>query len=101
MQTMIKANDGDLFTVHAGDLSIDEPTITLELDGPAYGASGEFDSLTLSTRCARELARALLQSADLADLNARKLCGTKDFNFIAFNSTANRQPTRRPGPALS
>jgi hypothetical protein len=101
MQTMIKADDGDLITVHADDLSIEQLTIRLELDSPAYGTSGEFDSLTLSTKCARELARALLQSADLVELNARKLCGTKHFDFIAFNSTANRQPTHRSGQALS
>jgi len=100
MQTMIKADDGDLITVHADDLSIEQLTIRLELESPAYGPVGEFDSLTLSTKCARDLGRALIQSADLVELNARRHCGTKHFDFIAFNSTSHGS-ARRPGTALS
>jgi len=90
MQTMIKADDGDFITVHADDVSIEQLTIRLELESPAYGATGEFDSLTLSTQCARELARALLQSADLVELNARRLCSRQHYDFVAFNSTGVR-----------
>src|ERR1700676_2339316 len=86
MQTMIKADDGDLITVHADDLSIEQLTVRLELESPAYGVNGEFDQLTLSTRCARELGKALIQSADLVELNSRKLCGAKHFEFISFSS---------------
>jgi hypothetical protein len=85
MQTVIKADDGDLITVHADDLSIEQLTVRLELESPAYGA-GEFDQLMLSTRCARELGKALIQSAELVELNSRKLCGVKHFNFISFSS---------------
>ena len=85
MQTMIKADDGDLITVHADDLSIEQLTVRLELESPAYG-HGEFDQLTLSTRCARELGKALIQAADLVELNSRKLCGAKHFDFISFSS---------------
>jgi hypothetical protein len=99
MQTMIKADDGDLITVHADDLSIEQLTIRLELESPAYGAASEFDSLTLTTKCARDLARALLQSCDLVELNARRLCGTKHYDFIAFNSTAARLSTHKQGTA--
>jgi hypothetical protein len=99
MQTMFKADDGDLITVHADDLSIEQLTIRLELESPAYGTNGEFDSLTLSTKCARELARALLQSADLVELNARRLCGRQHYDFVAFNSTAARLSTHQPGKA--
>src|SRR5580704_5664375 len=64
MQTMIKADDGDLVTVHADDLSIEQLTIRLELESPAYG-NGEFDQITLTTRSARELGAALIQAAEL------------------------------------
>jgi|SRR5882724_755171 hypothetical protein len=90
MQTMIKADDGDLITVHADDLSIEQLTVRLELESPAYGVNGEFDQLMLSTRCARELGKALIQAAELVELNARKHCGVKHFEFISLNATDTR-----------
>jgi hypothetical protein len=89
MHTVIKADDGDLVIVHADDLSIEQLTIRLELESPAYGGT-DFDQLTLSTRCARELGRVLIQAADLVELNARRLCGSQHFDFIACD------PTRSP-----
>jgi hypothetical protein len=88
MQTVIKADDGDLVTVRADDLSIEQLTIRLELESPAYEAI-DFDQLTLSTRCARELGKALIQAADLVELNARRLCGNQHFNFIACDPTGS------------
>ena len=82
MQTVIKADDGDLITVHADDLSIEQLTVRLALENPAYGFGGEFDELMLSTRCARELGKALIQAAELVELNSRKHCGTQHFDFI-------------------
>jgi hypothetical protein len=87
MQTVIKADDGDLITVHADDMSIEQLTVRLELESPAYGGAREFDQLTLSTRCARELGRALIQSAELVELNSRRLCGIKHFDFISFSAS--------------
>ena len=95
MQTMIKADGSDLITVHADDFSSEQLTIQLELEGPDYGASGEFGSLTLTTQCARDLARALLRSADLVELNARN----KNSDLIAFNSAAARLSTHKQGNA--
>jgi hypothetical protein len=95
MQTLIKADDGDLITVHADDMSIEQLTVRLELESPAYGCTGEFDQLTLSTRCARELGRALIQSADLVELNSRRLCGAQHFDFIVSSSNARPAPARR------
>jgi hypothetical protein len=86
MQTVIKADDGDLITVHADDMSIEQLTVLLELESPAYGAACEFDQLTLSTRCARELGKALIQSAELVELNSRKHCGKKHFDFISISA---------------
>jgi hypothetical protein len=86
MQTVIKADDGDLITVHADDMSIEQLTVRLELESPAYGAACEFDQLTLSTRCARELGKALIQSAELVELNSRKHCGKKHFDFISISA---------------
>jgi hypothetical protein len=90
MQTVIKADDGDLVTVRADDLSIEQLTIRLELESPAYG-NIDFDELTLSTRCARELGKALIQAADLVELNARRLCGIQHFDFIACDPTGSRR----------
>jgi hypothetical protein len=95
MQTVIKADDGDLITVHADDLSIEQLTVRLELESPAYGGTGEFDQLTLSTRCARELGKALIQAAQLVELNSRKHCGLKHFDFISVNSTGAHLRRRR------
>jgi hypothetical protein len=86
MQTVIKADDGDLITVHADDLSIEQLTVRLELESPAYGGAGDFDQLTLSTRCARELGQALIQSAELVELNSRKHCGAQHFDFISLSA---------------
>jgi hypothetical protein len=88
MQTLIKADDGDLITVHADDMSIEQLTVRLELESPAYGGVGDFDQLTLSTRCARELGKALIQSAELVELNSRRLCGAKHFDFISISPSA-------------
>jgi hypothetical protein len=82
MQTVIKADDGDLITVHADDLSIEQLTVRLELESPAYYGAGTFEELTLSTRHARELGRALIQCADLVERNSRRFCGTQHFDFI-------------------
>jgi hypothetical protein len=95
MQTLIKADDGDLITVHADDVSIEQLTVRLELESPAYGAAGEFDQLTLSTKCARELGKALIQSAELVELNSRRLCGAKHFDFIVSSSKSRPAPARR------
>jgi hypothetical protein len=95
MQTVIKADDGDLITLHADDLSIEQLTVRLELESPAYGGAADFDQLTLSTRCARELGRALIQAAQLVELNSRKLCGVKHFDFISINSTGPRLRSAR------
>jgi hypothetical protein len=94
MQTVIKADDGDLITVHADDLSIEQLTVRLELESPAYGSPSDFDQLTLSTRCARELGKALIQSAELVELNSRRLCGAKHFDFISVGS-GNAKPASR------
>jgi hypothetical protein len=92
MQTVIKADDGDLITVHADDMSIEQLTLRLELESPAYG-TGEFDQLTLSTRCARELGKALIQSAALVELNSRRLCGAQHFDFISISSSGTQVPS--------
>jgi hypothetical protein len=98
MQTMIKADDGDLITVHADDMSIEQLTVRLELESPAYGGVGDFDQLMLSTRCARELGKALIQTAELVELNSRRLCGAKHFDFISFSSSTI-QPDSAACPA--
>jgi hypothetical protein len=83
MQTVIKADDGDQLTVHADDLSIEQLTIRLEIENPAYAQAGEFDTLTMSTKSARELGLALIQAAELVELNSRELCGSEHFNFLS------------------
>jgi hypothetical protein len=95
MQTVIKADDGDLITVHADDLSIEQLTVRLELESLAYGGTGEFDQLTLSTRCARELGKALIQSAKLVELNSRKHCGAQHFDFISLSSSGAKLRSAR------
>jgi hypothetical protein len=90
MQTVIKADDGDLVTVHADDLSIEQLTIRIELESPGYGGAAEFDQLILSTRCARELGKALIQAASLVELNARRLCGTTYCDFISSPADGQR-----------
>ena len=83
MQTVIKADDGDRLTIHADDLSIEQLTIRLEIENPAYSQAAEFDTLTMSTRSARELGLALIEAADLVELNSREVCGPEHFNFLA------------------
>jgi hypothetical protein len=98
MQTLIKADDGDLITVHADDLSIEQLTVRLELESPAYGTAADFDQLTLSTRCARELGKALIQAAELVELNSRRCCGLKHFDFISLGAMG-AQPMPADGRA--
>src|SRR6202051_1864401 len=90
MQRVIKADDGDLIPSPADDMSIEQLTVRLELESPAYGGAGDFDQLTLSPRRARELGKALIQSANLVELNSRRLCGAKHFDFISISSGAAR-----------
>jgi hypothetical protein len=70
MRTLIKADDGDQITVHADDLSIEQLSIRL-------------------ARCARELGVALIQAAELVELNARKHCGPQHFDFISALADAD------------
>lgn len=91
MQTVIKADDGDLITIHADDLSIEQLTVRLELESPAYEGAGQFDQLTLTTRCARDLGRALIQCADLVERNSRKFCGVQHFDFISLKPRGGRR----------
>ena len=91
MQTIIKAEDGDLVTVHADDLSIEQLSIRVELESAAYDGLAEFDQLTLSTRCARELGKALIQAAALVELNARRLCGPQHCDFITARTGGRRR----------
>jgi hypothetical protein len=86
MQTIIQADDGDLITVRADDMSIEQLTVRLELESPAYDGAGEYEELTLSTRRARELGKALIQAAELVELNSRRLCGTQHFEFISVGA---------------
>lgn len=86
MQTVIQADDGDLITVRADDMSIEQLTVRLELESPAYDGAGQYEELTLSTRRARELGKALIQAAELVELNSRRLCGRQHFDFISVGA---------------
>jgi hypothetical protein len=91
MQTVIQADDGDQITVRADDMSIEQLTVRLELESPAYDGAGEYEELTLSTRRARELGKALIQAAELVELNSRRLCGRQHFDFISVDAGPNRR----------
>src|SRR6516162_6210053 len=114
MQTVIKADDGDLITIHADDLSIEQLTLRLELESPAYDGAGQFDQLTLTTRWAgahpirrsgrAQLAQALRGAAFQLHLAAAKeraprrvgkaAAGCSDISSTSSARAASRTTTR-------
>jgi sulfite reductase beta subunit-like hemoprotein len=60
MRIAIQADDGDEVAISADFLSVEQATVTLEIENALYSEISEFDSVTLSIDKARELANALL-----------------------------------------
>jgi hypothetical protein len=67
MHSTIRADDGDELSVSTCSLSEAQGVVRIELDNRCHSDQGDFDWITLSSEQARDLARALLQAAGLAD----------------------------------
>ena len=67
MQVMIKADDGDLVLVRVDDLAIEQAVVRLEFENSAYQSPGDLESVSLTSRRARDLGRALLLAARIVD----------------------------------
>ena len=64
MRIAVQADDGDEVSISADFLSVEQATVTLEVENRLYSEVSEFDSVTLSIDKARELANALLVVAE-------------------------------------
>ncbi len=64
MRIAVQADDGDEIAITADFLSVEQATVTLEIENSLYNEVVEFDSVTLSIDKARELVNALLAVAE-------------------------------------
>jgi hypothetical protein len=64
MRIAIQADDGDEVSVRADAVSIEQGIVTLEIENLLYDSTIEIESVTLTLQKARELADALLSTAD-------------------------------------
>ncbi len=75
MRIAIQADDGDEVSITADFLSVEQATVTLEIENALYSEVSEFDSVTLSIERARELANALLTVVDAIEIVSRPSIG--------------------------
>jgi len=56
----VQADEGDEVSISADFISVEQATVTLEIENTSYDSQPELESVTLSIDKARELAKALL-----------------------------------------
>jgi hypothetical protein len=64
MRISVQADGGDEVSISADFISVEQATVTLEIENAFYDSQTELESVTLSIDKARELARALLSVVD-------------------------------------
>jgi hypothetical protein len=64
MRISVQADEGDEVSISADFISVEQATVTLEIENPFYNSQTELESVTLSIDKARELAQALLSGVD-------------------------------------
>ena len=60
MRVSVQADEGDEVSISADFISVEQATVTLEIENTFYNSQTELESVTLSIDKARELAEALL-----------------------------------------
>ena len=60
MRISVQADEGDEVSISADFISVEQATVTLEIENTSYDSQPELESVTLSIDKARELAKALL-----------------------------------------
>jgi hypothetical protein len=68
MRIAVQADDGDELSICADFISIEQAVVTMEIANSIYNEGIDFDTVTLTTEKARELAKALISVADAIDV---------------------------------
>jgi hypothetical protein len=74
MRIAIQADDGDELSICADFISVEQAVVTMEIANSAYTEGMDFDTITLTTEKARELASALISVADAIDVVRVRNC---------------------------
>ena len=67
MRIAVQADDGDEVSINANMISAEQAVVTLQIENPIYGSMVELEEVTLTIEKARELAWALLMTADAVE----------------------------------
>jgi len=67
MRIAVQADDGDEVSINANVISAEQAVVTLQIENPIYGSMVELEEVTLTIEKARELAWALLMTADAVE----------------------------------
>jgi hypothetical protein len=68
MRIAVQADDGDELSICADFISVEQAVVTMEIANCIYTEGMDFDTITLTTEKARELASALISVADAIDV---------------------------------
>jgi hypothetical protein len=68
MRIAVQADDGDELSICADFISVEQAVVTMEIANSIYCEAIDFDTVTLTTEKARELASALISVADAIDV---------------------------------
>jgi hypothetical protein len=68
MRIAVQADDGDELSICADFISVELAVVTMEIANSIYAEGSDFDTITLTTAKARELASALISVADAIDV---------------------------------
>jgi hypothetical protein len=92
----VQADEGDEVSISADFISVEQATVTLEIENTSYDSQPELESVTLSIDKARELAKALLSVVNAIefvkapanlirlDRELRRISGIKRFEDTTF-----------------
>jgi hypothetical protein len=67
MRIAVQADDGDEVSINANVISAEQAVVTLQIKNPIYDSVAELEEVTLAIDKARELAWALLMTADAVE----------------------------------
>ncbi len=67
MRVVIRADNGDEFTVAADELGVEQAVVTVEVESRSFPGAMDNDSITFSLEQARNLARALIGAVEMTE----------------------------------
>jgi predicted secreted protein len=73
MRIAVQADEGDEVSIVADFVSVEQATVTLEIENALYSSETEIEAVTLTIDKARELAMALLSVVDAIEFVSKPM----------------------------